>query len=207
MGYTGSPSPRPAPLGRGRMVHRLSITPVPEFAQLPLAKDQSGACCSLSLRERVRVRGKFWVELASWSISKRNQRSHRPAFQLFTSLQEAQFDEEADLQNFPAGLLHERGGSGGGAAGGQQVVHQQNAAARFEGVHVNGNSIRAVFQVIALLVSPVWKLALLADWHETRPQLDRDRSGENETPRVDAHDGVHRAGRVVRCQQIDAAVE
>src|SRR6266581_8511062 len=59
----GSPSPRPSPLGRGRKVHRLSITPAPEFAQRPSAKCQSDACCSLSLRERVRVRGNGLFDL------------------------------------------------------------------------------------------------------------------------------------------------
>src|SRR2546426_976766 len=59
----------PSPLGRGRMVHRLSITRVLEFAQRPLAKHQSDACCSLSLRERVWVRGKYSVERAKCSIS------------------------------------------------------------------------------------------------------------------------------------------
>ncbi len=53
----GSPSPRPSPLGRGRTVHRLSITTVAEFAQQLLAEHTSEARCSLSLRERVRVRG------------------------------------------------------------------------------------------------------------------------------------------------------
>ncbi len=52
------------------MVHRLSITPVQEFAQRPSAKRQSGACCSLSLRERVRVRGKYSVEHAKCGISR-----------------------------------------------------------------------------------------------------------------------------------------
>src|SRR5439155_5318158 len=61
------PGPTPAlslgaPLGRGRMVQRLSITPGHESAQRPSAKHQSEACCSLSLRERVRVRGKCPVE-------------------------------------------------------------------------------------------------------------------------------------------------
>jgi len=51
------------------MVHLLSIILVPEFAQRPSAKHQSDACCSLSLRERVRVRGKYWAEHAKCSIS------------------------------------------------------------------------------------------------------------------------------------------
>src|SRR6266404_2280465 len=65
----GAPSPRPSPQGRGRIVHRLLITPVPEFAQKPSAKHQSNACCSLCLRERARVRGKNSVEHAKCSIS------------------------------------------------------------------------------------------------------------------------------------------
>ncbi len=70
----GSPSPRPSPLRRGRMVHRLTITPVPEFAQRPSAKHESDACCSLSPRERVRVRGKYSLEPAKRSISQRLRR-------------------------------------------------------------------------------------------------------------------------------------
>jgi hypothetical protein len=58
-------------LRRGRMVHRLSITTVPEFAQQLLAKHQTGARCSLSQRERVRVRGKYAVTDAVCGISQR----------------------------------------------------------------------------------------------------------------------------------------
>ena len=65
----GSPSPRPSPSGRGRTVHRLSITTVTEFAQQLLAKHSSEARGSLSLRERVRVRGKYSVAHAACSIS------------------------------------------------------------------------------------------------------------------------------------------
>jgi hypothetical protein len=39
------------------MVRCLSITHALEFDQQSLAQHQSAACCSLSLRERVRVRG------------------------------------------------------------------------------------------------------------------------------------------------------
>src|SRR5437667_2060152 len=67
----GSPSPQPAPLGRGRTVHRLSITLVPERAQPPSAKYESGSSWSLSLRERARVRGKYSVEHTDCRISQR----------------------------------------------------------------------------------------------------------------------------------------
>ena len=51
------------------MVQRLSITPAPGVAQRPSAKHQSDACCSLSLRERVRVRGKYPVKRAKCGVS------------------------------------------------------------------------------------------------------------------------------------------
>src|SRR2546427_388358 len=69
MGYIRFPLTPALSLGRGRMVHRLAITPVPEFAQYPSAKHQSDACCSLSLRERARVGGKYSVEHAKCSVS------------------------------------------------------------------------------------------------------------------------------------------
>src|SRR2546427_1781789 len=49
LGALSFPSPLPSPLGRGSKVLRLSITPVPEFAQRPSAGQQPDACCSLSL--------------------------------------------------------------------------------------------------------------------------------------------------------------
>jgi hypothetical protein len=52
-----SPSPRPSPLGRGRIVRRLSVIPATEFAKPVCAKHTPGGGCSLSPRERVRVRG------------------------------------------------------------------------------------------------------------------------------------------------------
>ena len=55
-------------------MNRLTITPVPEFAQRPSAKHESDACCFLSPRERVRVRGKYSLEPAKRSISQRLRR-------------------------------------------------------------------------------------------------------------------------------------
>jgi hypothetical protein len=46
-----SPSPRPSPLGRGRIVARRLAR------RVGLERSRRGRGCSLSLRERVRVRG------------------------------------------------------------------------------------------------------------------------------------------------------
>jgi hypothetical protein len=53
------------------MIHRLSILLVPELDQRPLAKHQTDARCSLSLRKRVRVRGISSDEHAKGSIFQR----------------------------------------------------------------------------------------------------------------------------------------
>jgi hypothetical protein len=59
MGYILFPltpaPPRPSPLGRGRIVRRLSAIPATEFAKPVCAKHTPAVCCSLSPRERVRV--------------------------------------------------------------------------------------------------------------------------------------------------------
>ena len=51
-----SPSPRPSPAGRGRIIRRLSERRNPEFAGRSFAKPETAARCSLSPGERVRVR-------------------------------------------------------------------------------------------------------------------------------------------------------
>src|SRR5437867_12720206 len=55
-----TPAPLTAPPwgeGEWSTASRCSTIPLPEFAQRPSAKRQSDACCSLSPRERARVRG------------------------------------------------------------------------------------------------------------------------------------------------------
>jgi hypothetical protein len=69
----GSPSPLPSPLGRGRMVHRLSITLAPELAKRPSAKHQSEFCCSLSLEGEGQGEGERVLEHAKRDCSDREQ--------------------------------------------------------------------------------------------------------------------------------------
>jgi hypothetical protein len=109
MGCTtlGSPSPRPSPSGSGRIVRRLSITSVREFDQRPSAKHQSAACCSLSLRERVRVRVKCSVQGANCRISQRRlctdctgKGSLAEALSRGCGLCRVQLISEADFESF-----------------------------------------------------------------------------------------------------------
>src|SRR5207302_10476201 len=76
-----------------------------------------------------------------------------------------------------------------------------------EGVHVNGDGVRAVFKIVALFVSFERKLALLPDRNEARAQAKRNRRGKDEPAGVSAHDSGHRSRLVIRHQQIHAAAE
>ena len=51
-----SPSPRPSPAGRGRIVRRLIRKPATGFAGRVHEKSEAADCCSLSQRERAGVR-------------------------------------------------------------------------------------------------------------------------------------------------------
>src|SRR5262249_22153746 len=52
------PSPRPSPLGRGRIIPASVEIPATGFARAASENQKAFDCCSLSPRERVRVRGK-----------------------------------------------------------------------------------------------------------------------------------------------------
>src|SRR6266511_6443530 len=52
-----SPSPRPSPLGRGRIIRRFSINRSRRFTESLATTHEACDCCSLSPWERVRVRG------------------------------------------------------------------------------------------------------------------------------------------------------
>jgi hypothetical protein len=82
-------------------------------------------------------------------------------------------------------------GSGGGAACGEQIIYQQNAAAGFKRVHVNGHSGRAIFQSVILLVSLIGQFALLTHGHEARAQPDGDSRGKDETACINSNHRVH----------------
>src|SRR5437867_5101603 len=64
-----SPHPNPLPWGEGDFVPGLSTIPLTEFAQPNTSKHTSAGCCSLSLRERVRVRGSHRSLATPCSIS------------------------------------------------------------------------------------------------------------------------------------------
>src|SRR5438093_1907171 len=80
------------------MVHLLWIILVAEFAQRPSAKHQSDACCSLSLRERVRVRGKYCAEHAKCSISQGLVSKHQSLVQCGSRLSAFGIPSPSDIR-------------------------------------------------------------------------------------------------------------
>jgi len=99
------------------------------------------------------------------------------------------------------------GGGFGGAAGGEEVVNEEDTAAGFDGVGVDGDGIGAVFEVVALLEGGVGELALLSDGDEAGLELDGGGGGEDEAARIDADDGIDSAGLVVAGEEVNAEGE
>ncbi len=64
-----SPSPRPSPSGRGRILRQRFELRKPDFALSSLVNRGVRACCSLSLGERVRVRGKNTRDLSEFCFA------------------------------------------------------------------------------------------------------------------------------------------
>src|SRR5207245_10466066 len=62
--------------------------------------------------------------------------------------EECEFDGEGRALDFAAEFLDELGGCGGGASGGQKVVADDYAFTRFNGVFVNFECVRSVFQSV-----------------------------------------------------------
>src|ERR1051325_1894294 len=150
-------------------------------------------------REKIRLRPE--------TSSVNHQRTDGVAFQFVAAGEEAEFDQEGDFEDVGAKALNEGGGGGGGAAGGQEVVNEQDTAAGFEGVHVDGDGGGAVFKGVFLFVGLVGKLALFADRDQAGLELDGGGGGDDEAAGVDARGGVHGAGLQSVGQQINAAGE
>src|SRR5688500_1849689 len=66
---TSFPSPQPSPLGRGRTVCRLSAYRSILIAVRQSANQETLDCCSLSPRERVRVRGNVANKLSAGLVN------------------------------------------------------------------------------------------------------------------------------------------
>src|SRR4051794_8522536 len=98
-------------------------------------------------------------------------------------------------------MPHKLSGGGGGAAGGKEIINQKNAAFRPQGIGMHGNRVAAVFEIVALFVSKVGKLAFFAHGNEAGFKLERGRGGKNKTARINAHHGIDSARSKVSNQQ------
>ena len=109
-----------------------------------------------------------------------------------------QLDDEAQAHQAPAQPLHQRRHRRGRAARGQHVVEYQHPGAGRDGVLVHFQPVRAVLQRVFYALGRGRQLARLAHRHEARAQRIGDGRREDEPARLDAHDDVHRRGRVMR---------
>ena len=136
-----------------------------------------------------------------------HQRTDRKIFQFVAPVQKTQFDEKSNLQNICAHFFQEFGGGGGGPARGEKIVDEQNAAAVADGIGVNGDRVRAVFEIVTFLVGGERQLALLAHGNKTALQLQRGGGGEDKSARIDSDDGIDIARFKVSAKLVDALGE
>src|ERR1035441_8448571 len=108
-----------------------------------------------------------------------DERTHRVFRQFLPAAQKAEFDKKGDLQDLRAKPADKGGGGSGGATGGQQVVNQQHAAAGLEGIHVDSDGGRTIFQSVLLLVRLIGEFALFANGDESRLKLHRGGGSED----------------------------
>jgi hypothetical protein len=129
------------------------------------------------------------------------------AFQFFAAMQKVQLDEKGDFQDLRADFFKQCGGGGGGSASGEEIINQDNAAAGFNGVNVNGDGVRAVFEIVILFVNLERQLAFFANGHKTGFEAQRGGGGKDEAAGINADDGIHGAGFVIADEEINAAGE
>src|SRR4051794_1016377 len=105
--------------------------------------------------------------------------------EFFPTGEKAKLDEKGNFEDFGADFLEEGGGGGGGPAGGKQVIDQEHPAAGLDGIDVNGDGIRAIFQIVALFVGLVRKFPFFPYRHEARLQTKSGGGGKNKPARID----------------------
>jgi hypothetical protein len=81
------------------------------------------------------------------------------------------------------------------------------AASWFDGVGVNGDGVRAIFEVITLFECLIRQFPTLSNGHKARLQFPCRGSGKNKASGIDADDRVHGSRAEILREQINASPE
>src|SRR5271154_4875862 len=113
------------------------------------------------------------------------------AGELGAAIEEGEFDGEGGAGYFAAELLDQLDGGCRGAAGGKQIVAEQHGLAGLDGVLVDFELVRAVFELVGDGGSFPGKLFGFAHGNETGAESIGERGSEDEAAGFDAGDDVH----------------
>src|ERR1700682_408898 len=148
-------------------------------------------------------------EIAGWSflLVVLDQREDVEASQFFSAVEESELDGEGGAFDRAAELLDEFGGRGGGATGGEQVVANDHALAGLDGVFVDFERVRAVFQRIGDAGGFGGKLIWFSNRNETCVEPVRQSGSKNEAARFDPRYHVNGATDVVLAEAVNQHVK
>src|SRR5207245_7112070 len=104
--------------------------------------------------------------------------------------EECEFDGEGRALDFAAEFLDELGGCGGGGSGGQKVVADDYAFTRFNGVFVNFECVRSVFQSVGDSGGFGGKLFRFAYGNKSRAETVSQCRREDEAACFDARNNI-----------------
>src|SRR4029077_13569043 len=136
-----------------------------------------------------------------------DQREDIEAVQFFTPAEKSELDGEGPAFDDTAELPDELGGCSGRAAGGEQVVANDDALARLDGVFVDFESVRAVFQGIRDADSFGGELLWLSNGNKTCAKPVRQSGSKNEAARFDPNHHTDGAAAVVLAQPVNQSVK
>jgi hypothetical protein len=109
---------------------------------------------------------------------------------LVGSAEVGQIDDERATDNLGSGLFEKLDGGEAGASGGDEIVDDDDVLASLDGVLVDLDAVRAVFERVVLADDVPRQLALLSHGDEAYRELMRDGAAQDEPARLDARDLV-----------------
>jgi hypothetical protein len=132
-----------------------------------------------------------------------DHRNDVDAGELLAASQVSQLDEKSDADDHAAHFPDQLDGGGHSSPRREKVIDQENALPLGDGVLVDGESTRPVFELVLQLVDVGWEFPRLTHGNEPRRQQEGKRRPQNEAAGLDADDLVDLLVLVVRREPLN----
>jgi len=109
---------------------------------------------------------------------------------MFASAQAFKLDDESRRPDVGADLTEQGQGTAGCATGGEQIVEDDHSLTGLDGIGLQLDRIRAVFQIVGVGDCLTGKLPGFPRHHEAASQLQGQRSGDQKSPAFDADKNI-----------------